>query len=105
MLFISAIELQQWIQSNKLFHLIDVREKFEFAQGNIGGNHLPMAEIPEKWESHVFDGKKVVVCRSGKRAEAVANLLEKDFGCSNIYVLDGGLLSWRQEIDHQLDLD
>ena len=45
------------------------------------------------------------MCRSGKRAEAVANLLVTDFSLTNVYCLDGGILAWKEHIDNTLDLD
>lgn len=104
-LFINASELHEWMQSDKSLQLIDVREKFEFELDNIGGINVPMCEVSEKRSSAISGGKKVIVCRSGKRAEAVANMLEKEFNVEEMYVLKGGLLSWREEIDKQLDLD
>ncbi len=104
MLFITALELQEWIQSDKSFELLDVREKFEYELGNIGGVNVPMSEVPEKQSSTTSSGKTVILCRSGKRAEAVANVLEKEFRVEEIYVLKGGLMSWKEEVDNQLEL-
>ena len=105
MLFITALELQNWIHSDKSFELLDVREKFEYQQGNIGGKNIPMGEIPQKWLQQDIVGKAVIVCRSGKRAEAVANMLERDFKANEMYVLEGGLLTWKNAVDNQLELD
>ena len=105
MLFITALELQQWKESDTSFHVLDVRENFEFELGNIGGIHIPMSEVPEKWFPDRSNGKTVLVCRSGKRAEAVANMLEKDYQAKEMYVLKGGLMSWKEVVDNQLELD
>jgi adenylyltransferase/sulfurtransferase len=51
------------------------------------------------------DKNIVVMCRSGKRAEAVANLLLTDYSLSNVYILDGGIIAWKENIDNTLDLD
>jgi len=45
------------------------------------------------------------MCRSGKRAEAVANILMTDYSISNVYILDGGILAWKDQIDSTLDIE
>jgi rhodanese-related sulfurtransferase len=45
------------------------------------------------------------MCRSGKRAEAVVNVLERDHDMTNILLLEGGIIAWKDEVDQTLDLD
>jgi rhodanese-related sulfurtransferase len=40
---ISVQELKQWIDSNKDFQLVDVREVEEVQAANLGGLHIPRA--------------------------------------------------------------
>jgi rhodanese-related sulfurtransferase len=64
-----------------------------------------MGEINHRIDELPKDKNIVVMCRSGKRAEAVANLLMTDYSLSNVYILDGGILAWKENIDNTLDLD
>jgi rhodanese-related sulfurtransferase len=45
------------------------------------------------------------MCRSGKRAESVANFLEKDYQFSDIIVMEGGIVQWKEQVDSSLRLD
>jgi adenylyltransferase/sulfurtransferase len=45
----------------------------------------------------------VVMCRSGARAAAMANLLETDYSFKDIAVLDGGILGWIEVVDQSLE--
>lgn len=42
---ISVSELKEWIDSNKSFQLIDVRETFEYQIATLGGELIPLASI------------------------------------------------------------
>ena len=43
----------------------------------------------------------VLVCRSGRRTAALADMLVRKFGYSRVYTLQGGILGW---LDSGLDL-
>lgn len=103
-MLISARELNDALQKGELIQVIDVREPYEFAYGNIQSKHIPMAEILERINEIPVEGKVVIMCRSGKRAEAVANLLRADFNRSNVLILDGGIESWKEAIDPTLEV-
>lgn len=105
MQFISALELHNSMNNGNHFEIIDVREPYEYDACNIGSTHIPMGDIPSRLEDLPKNTNIVIMCRSGKRAEAVANLLVTDFSLTNIYCLDGGILAWKEHIDNTLDLD
>jgi len=105
MQFISAIDLHDSIKKGNHFKIIDVREPYEYEACNIGSQHIPMGDIPERVEDLPKDINIVIMCRSGKRAEAVANLLVTDYSLTNVYCLDGGILAWKEHIDNTLDID
>jgi adenylyltransferase/sulfurtransferase len=44
----------------------------------------------------------VIHCRSGARSGSVVNLLEKEFGFTNLYNLKGGILAYADQIDTSL---
>jgi rhodanese-related sulfurtransferase len=45
------------------------------------------------------------MCRSGKRAEAVANILSTDFNRSNVVILEGGILAWKENVEPTLNIE
>lgn len=74
--------------------LIDIREPWEVAICSIGGTAIPMHEITEKVAELSAQKAYVIVCKTGRRAEAVANLLESEFHFSDVAILEGGITEW-----------
>jgi rhodanese-related sulfurtransferase len=85
--------------------IVDVRENYEYANCNIGFLHIPMGEINERVKEIPSDKKIIVMCQSGKRAEAVANLLETEYEINPVFILEGGINAWKEQIDQNLQLD
>lgn len=83
--------------------LLDVREPYEIEICTIGGLLIPMGEIAQR--QHEIDKNKevIVLCRSGKRAQAVANLLETEFDFPNVTIFEGGILAWIDQVDNSLE--
>lgn len=83
----------QTVATRPDLHIIDVREGFEWHAGHIErAQHIPMAEIPERFHDIPGDRGLVVVCRTGQRSEQVARFLrDKGFEVDN---LDGGMKAW-----------
>lgn len=103
MRYISVIELKEKLDKNLTFTLLDVREDYEIEICSIGGLHIPMADVIERIAEIPRDTEVAVLCRSGKRAQSVANLLENDLEYSNVTIVEGGILAWIEEIDSQLE--
>ena len=105
MRIISALELHEAMQKGQEFEIVDVREPYEYDACNIGSVHIPMGEICNRIADLPKNKNIVIMCRSGKRAEAVANMLMTDYSISNVYILDGGILAWKDQIDSTLDIE
>jgi adenylyltransferase/sulfurtransferase len=101
---ITVQELKQLLDTKSDFQLIDVREAYEYDQANIGGEHIPMAEVPHNIDRIQTNKQVVVHCRSGGRSGNIIQWLEKNHGFENLYNLKGGILAWAREIDDSLDI-
>ncbi|GAC1516034.1 MAG: hypothetical protein NVS1B11_35420 [Terriglobales bacterium] len=74
--------------------LIDVREYPEFAGGAIPGARLvPLAHLSAQVSSWDRSNMYVLVCKSGKRSEQVAQKLVAA-GFSQVALLEGGTDAW-----------
>lgn len=104
MYFISASELKQKLDASAGIFLLDIRENYEREICSIPSHHIPMAEVCGRLKELPADQQIVVMCRSGKRAEALSNLLEKDFGLTGLMVLEGGITAWAEQIDQTLEI-
>jgi adenylyltransferase/sulfurtransferase len=99
---ITVLELKAMRDSKKEFQLIDVREKHEVEIAQIGGEHIPMGEIMNHVDEILKDIPVIIHCRSGARSASVVNILEKEFGFTNLYNLKGGILAYADQIDKSL---
>ena len=103
MKWITPEECKVLLETEKT-ELIDVRENWEYEICHIDSRHVPMHSIPEAIAS--FDKEKpyLIVCKTGRRAEAVANLLESEYKFSNISVLEGGITAWYALTDPSFEI-
>lgn len=101
---ITVQELKQLLDNQADFQLIDVREPHENDMANLGGELIPMAEVPYNIDRISKTRKVVVHCRSGGRSGNIIQWLEKNHGFTNLYNLKGGILAWAKEIDPTLSV-
>jgi sulfur-carrier protein adenylyltransferase/sulfurtransferase len=99
---ITVQELEKLKESGADFQLIDVREPHEFDICDIGGELIPMGDIPANVDKVSKDKQVIIHCRSGKRSGDIVNYLEKTHGFQNLYNLKGGILAWAKEIDPEM---
>jgi adenylyltransferase/sulfurtransferase len=100
---VTVQELKAMKDANADFQLIDVREPHEYDICEIGGELIPMAEVPHNFDKIARNKQVVVHCRSGKRSGDTIQWLEKNQGFTNLYNLKGGILAWAKEIDTSLE--
>ena len=99
---ITVQELEKLKESGADFQLVDVRELHEFDICDLGGELIPLGEIPSNVDKISKDKQVVVHCRSGKRSGDAIAWLEKNHGFENLYNLKGGILAWAKEIDSDM---
>lgn len=104
MQWIAPKELHKALQNSKDWLIVDVREAYEREICSIPALCIPMAEIGTRHGEIDKSKHLVLMCKSGSRAEAVANFLECEFEFQNLHVLEGGLMRWINEIDNQLEI-
>lgn len=98
---VTVQELNQCIQNQKDFQLIDVREPHEKAIADIGGTLIPLSSIPGSLDQ--FQDKPVVIyCRSGKRSADATRYVQQNLNRNDIFNLKGGILAWSDEIDSSI---
>lgn len=100
---ISSIEAKKMVEQKELF-LLDIREPYEVEICSVGGTLIPMAEINERVNELPKEQLIGVMCKSGRRAEAVANLLSTDFGLENVAIIEGGIIAWIELNQENLEI-
>lgn len=96
---ITVQELNQMKASSKAFQLIDVRELHESIICSLGGDLIPMNEIPTRINEVSKEKQVIIYCRAGMRSASVIQYLEHQENFDNLYNLEGGILDWIREID------
>lgn len=87
--------LRQLILHQKDIQLIDIRSAQEHSQMNIGGDLIPLSQLPDRMEQLDASKLTVVYCQTGRRSElAVRQLLEAGF--TDVYQLGGGVQAWTE---------
>ncbi|MDP6978190.1 MAG: rhodanese-like domain-containing protein [Myxococcota bacterium] len=98
---ISVEELKELLDRGEGFQLVDVREEHEYEAGQIGGELIPLGQLPEKIASLDPDAHIVIHCKSGGRSAHAVKLL-RAHGFTNVWNVQGGLLAWVDRIDAEI---
>jgi rhodanese-related sulfurtransferase len=101
----NTISPQEIYANQEQFFIIDIREHYEYEFANLGNKHIPMDEVCGRLSEFPADKTVVLMCRSGKRAEALGNLLCVDFNLSNIKILQGGIEAWKELVAPHLIIE
>jgi len=103
MQYCSVEEVKRDVDLGKAI-ILDIREPYEHEICSIDSLRIPMGEICERIEEIPKDVTIAVLCKSGKRAEAVANLICVECDFTNVVVVEGGILAWIEKVDNQLEV-
>ena len=85
------------LDAGEAFHLVDVREESEFANGHQpGAIHLGKGVIERDIEKAIpdVDATVVLYCGGGFRSALAADALQK-MGYANVISMDGGWSGWK----------
>jgi adenylyltransferase/sulfurtransferase len=99
---ISAVEINN---NRELYYIVDIREPYEYEFSNINTINIPMNEVCLHLKELPKNKKIVLMCHTDNRSSALANLLSVEFEMSNIYVMKGGIKSWKELVDYTLILE
>lgn len=92
----TVLGLREQLENGEL-HLVDVRERMEFAGGRVSGaSLLPLGELEERCGELDRTKPVYVMCRTGRRsAEAQRRLMA--LGFTNVVNVSGGIEAWKKE--------
>ncbi|WP_347157684.1 rhodanese-like domain-containing protein [Pontibacter chitinilyticus] len=96
---ITVQELKERLARNNKLQLVDVRELEEFERCNLGGELIPLGELPRQANRIRQDIPVVVLCHHGFRSAQAIQYLSQRLGYENLLNLKGGIHAWATEID------
>lgn len=92
-------ELKEMLAAGNELQLVDVREPEEFKICNLGGDLIPLGELPKQANRVSRDKPVIVVCHHGFRSAQAINYLSQRLGYDNLLNLKGGIHAWAVEVD------
>ena len=91
-------DIKQRLNKGETFHLVDVREDGEWANGHLpGAIHLGKGIVERDIEGRIPDVTQEIVlyCGGGYRSALAAEALQK-MGYTNVISMDGGICGWKE---------
>ncbi|MDT4869459.1 hypothetical protein FQZ97_1044870 [compost metagenome] len=88
----TEITIEELKERFKDSEIVDVRERDEFVDFNIGGRNIPAHEINHFLPELEKEDKLVVVCSNGLRSSIVARVLQKKLPTIPLFHLTNGLI-------------
>jgi len=95
---VSIADVKAMLERDERFHLVDVREDSEWANGHLpGAQHLGKGIIERDIESAISDHAAPIVlyCGGGFRSALAADNVQK-MGYTNVRSMDGGWRGWTE---------
>jgi molybdopterin/thiamine biosynthesis adenylyltransferase/rhodanese-related sulfurtransferase/molybdopterin converting factor small subunit len=91
-------ELKRRLDAGEDIFLLDVREPYEFAIAQMGGQLIPLNDLPRRVTE--LDPKREIVvhCKVGGRSQKAAEFLAQN-GFKNVHNVAGGINAWSEKVD------
>lgn len=97
-------ELKEMLSSGNEVQVVDVREPEEFKICNLGGELIPLGELPKQAGRISRTKPVVVICHHGFRSAQAINYLTQRLGFDNLLNLKGGIHAWAVEVDPDMNV-
>lgn len=93
---ITVEELKHRLDAGEDLIVIDVRERYEYDEFNIGAELIPLGSLPNALDQleEYRDREIVVLCKAGGRSNQAKTFLKRS-GFANVRNLLGGMLDWQ----------
>jgi molybdopterin/thiamine biosynthesis adenylyltransferase/rhodanese-related sulfurtransferase/molybdopterin converting factor small subunit len=96
---LTSLELKQRLDRGDKLTIVDVREPNELQINRIPGSvHIPLGDIPKRYNELDPDAELVMQCKSGVRSEKAADFL-RSVGYKHVLNLKGGIIDWIDKVD------
>jgi len=99
LVYLSPADLARRLQEGAKLFVLDVRDPREL-EGELGrlpgAVNIPLQQLEQRLGelSRQEGGDIIAVCRTGKRSETAARMLQES-GVERVFVLKGGMTAWR----------
>lgn len=97
---ISPRELFELIKNGEKVQLIDIRERYEFEEYNMGGTNIPLDDVLSKLNQIDFQYPVIFCCAEGLKSKSIVNSLKKKYPSAILHTLQGGVNQYFEEIEN-----
>lgn len=92
---VTVEELKTLVESKEALHLVDIRENYEFEDGHIeNSENIPMDDLAQNPDR--INENSILICQSGRRAESLCFILERNHNRSDVKFLEGGIIAFNE---------
>ena len=92
---VTVEELKNWVETKKELQLLDIRENYEFEDGHIeNSKNIPMDDVAQN--PALVKENSILICQSGRRAESLCFILERNHNRSDVKFLEGGIVAFNE---------
>jgi sulfur-carrier protein adenylyltransferase/sulfurtransferase len=98
---VTVQELKKRMDAGEHLHLVDVRERWEYAICNLGGDLVPLRELESRASELRREQEIIVYCHHGVRSASAVALL-RHLGFPRVRNLAGGIDAWARAIDRSM---
>ena len=100
---ITSTELKQRMDKGDDIQVVDVREDFEVAMGQLpNAIHIPLGQILNRMDEIDQTRETVVYCKMGGRSARAIDALQRSGYSGKLINLQGGIIGWSNEVDPSL---
>ena len=92
---IDPVELDEWINQNKSFQLVDITEEKILEAFENEFTWLPASKLLSQIHLLRKDVPVVLCCQHGESSFIIMNIIQLQFNLLNIYSLKTGLNGWK----------
>lgn len=105
MQYITAAELKLKIDSGEKVQIIDTREKIKFDECHISGAvNIQSIDLPDSVALIEKEIPVVIYCHYGVKSDAPYLFLREKLKMKNIFILEGGLFQWANDIEPEMPI-
>lgn len=105
MKFIHPIELKKKIDNQDTMQIIDTREADKYELAHIpGAVSMPQLELPSMLNNIQKDKTVIIYCIYGVKSEMVYIYLKDKLKVKDLYILEGGIFQYANDIDPTLNV-
>lgn len=105
MRYLTPAELKAMIDKGDPIQIIDTRDPIKFEECHIpGAINIPQIDLPEKADMISRQDPVILYCLYGVKSEAPFLYLREKLKIKNVWILEGGIYQWANDLDQSLPI-